>query len=967
MQNLLIVLTLLITAALQLTAQRSFTVAPNDVTNTRLYVLDNGLRVYVSPLRDQPRIHALLHVRVGSKNDPADATGLSHYLEHMLFKGTDSLGTLDYPQEQALVNAIEGLFEVYRTTADSASRAALYRSIDSLSALAARFAVPNEYDRLMAAIGVTGSNAFTTEDATVYIGDVPSNRLLPFLEVETERFRKPVLRLFHTELEAVYEEKNISLDSDSDLAYDTLMRAVFPKHPYGTQSTLGTIDHLKNPSMVAIRRHFDTYYVPNNMALILVGDVDYDSAVAMVEATLGRLPQGTPPPHAAPSALVELNNRPVIEKTVVGPEAESVTIAFQLPPARFRDIPALIMTDALLANSVTGLIDINLKQTQRVLDASAYINLMTDHSVHVLEGKPAPGQTLEEVRDLLLEQIDLLRNGPIDTDNMQAIVRNRRKQELQSNTSRYGRAYSILQPHLIGVPWPRYVNLTNELATLNEAQIRDVVDRYYDSNYVVVFKRTGPRVVDQSITKPVITPLELAADTSSVFARRILSVPAQPIAPVFSDWSNDFEKGALNTGANYVLARKPGDSLVRIGFSIPLGYRHERALRHAFAYAQYVGTEQRTAADLARARYGVALDVQASAGANETWIELSCLRSTLDEALTIVAEQFGQCVVDTAAWSRYVDNVVQERSDARNNPDQLFGALRLYSRYGADSPSLTDVSSDELRALDPNALIRSVRSIFSTKHTVYAFGDVSADDLRRSTAALYTGVAFRAAPKQRPLQPRMVKEQEVLVLNHDMVQAQVGMTGVVADNMTQTDEAHVALVNAYLDGGMGSIIFQRLREAKALAYSASGSISGLSDSAGVRHVGAFIGTQADKLIEAIDGMRDIFSVFPSVPSTFESSKANVVSEFETERVVGWDALMTYKWMRKLGYSENTAPARYRAAKSTTFNDMRNAYNRFVRGRLRTVYVIGNASKLDTSALRKYGAVRMITADDVLPK
>jgi predicted Zn-dependent peptidase len=967
MQNLFLLLALLTSAALQLTAQRSFTVAPNDGTNTRLFVLDNGLRVYISPLRDQPRVHTLLHVRVGSKNDPADATGLSHYLEHMLFKGTDSLGTIDYRQERVLVDTIEQLFEIYRETTDSTQRAALYHSIDSLSTLAAQFAVPNEYDRVMAALGVTGSNAFTTEDATVYIGDVPSNRLPMFLEVEAERFRNPVLRLFHTELEAVYEEKNMSLDSDSDLAYDTLMRSVFPKHPYGTQSTLGTIEHLKNPSMVAIRRHFDTYYIPNNMALILVGDVDYDSALAMVEATLGRLRAGEPPPHAAPSALVELNNRPIIEKSVVGPEAESVTIAFQLPPARFRDIPALIMADALLSNSVTGLIDINLKQTQRVLDASAYINLMTDHSVHILEGKPSPGQTLEEVRDLLLEQIEILRTGPINVDDMQAIVRNRRKQELQAKTSRHGRAYSILQPHLIGVPWPRYVNLTNELSTINEAQIRDVVDRYYDSNYVVVFKRSGARGIDQSITKPAITPLELGADTSSVFAQRILSIPATPVAPVFSDWSKDFEQGALNRGANYVLARKPGDSLVRLGFSIPVGYRHERALRHAFAYAQFVGTEQRSAAELARARYGVALDVQTSVSANETWIELSCLRSTLDEALTIVAEQFGQCVVDTAAWSRYVENVVQERSDARNNPDQLFAALRAYARFGDDSPARTDLTSDELRALDPNSLVAYVRSIFSTKHTVYAYGDVRVEDILRSTARLYTGVAFRSAPLRRPLRPRMIKEQEVLVLNHDMVQAQVGMTGVVADRMTLADEGQVALVNAYLNGGMGSIIFQRLREAKALAYSASGNISGQMDSAAVRFVGAFIGTQADKLIDAIDGMREIFSVFPAVPSAFESGKANVVSEYETERIVGWDALITYKWLRLLGHGENTAPTLYSAAKATTFDTMRKAYERYVRGRLRSMFIVGSIDKLDMAALRKYGAVRTITADDVLPR
>ena len=204
-----------------------------DPLNTRIYTLDNGLKVYMSVNKEAPRIQTYIAVKVGGKNDPAETTGLAHYFEHLMFKGTQQFGTSDYAAEKPMLDEIENLFEVYRKTADEAERAAIYRRIDSISYEASKIAIPNEYDKLMSAIGANGTNAFTSQDMTVYVEDIPSNQIDNWAKIQADRFKNPVIRGFHTELETIYEEKNMSLTQDSRKVWEAMDAALFPNHPYG--------------------------------------------------------------------------------------------------------------------------------------------------------------------------------------------------------------------------------------------------------------------------------------------------------------------------------------------------------------------------------------------------------------------------------------------------------------------------------------------------------------------------------------------------------------------------------------------------------------------------------------------------------------------------------------------------------------------------------------------------------------
>ena len=228
---------------------------PGDPLQTQMYTLPNGLKLFMSVNKDQPRIQTYIAVRVGGKNDPAETTGLAHYFEHLMFKGTEQFGTSDYAAEKPMLDRIEALFETYRRTTDSTERARIYREIDSVSYEASKIAIPNEYDKLMSAIGANGTNAYTSYDVTCYVEDIPSNQIDNWARIQADRFEHPILRGFHTELETIYEEKNMSLTKDSRKVYEKLLSTLYPSHPYGSQTVLGTQENLKNPSITNVKNY----------------------------------------------------------------------------------------------------------------------------------------------------------------------------------------------------------------------------------------------------------------------------------------------------------------------------------------------------------------------------------------------------------------------------------------------------------------------------------------------------------------------------------------------------------------------------------------------------------------------------------------------------------------------------------------------------------------------------------------
>lgn len=365
----------------------------NDPTKARFYTLKNGLTVILSENAKEPSIQFRMAVRAGSNTDPRNATGLAHYLEHLLFKGTDRFGTMDYSKEKPYLDKIETLYEKYHATTDPVKRKEIYAEIDKTSGQASNYSIANEYDKMMKSIGGQITNAHTWYEETVYEEDFPSNATDKFLALQAERFRAPVFRIFHTELEAVYEEKNRGLDNDAWKVSEKMNLLLYPTHNYGQQTTIGTIEHLKNPSLVEIRKFYNKYYVPNNMAIVLSGDFKADDMIKKVDADFSYM-QPKPLVMYAPAPEKPLTK--IQQADINGPSAESVRIGYRGFSENTRQSNLLDLISSILSNGKAGLIDINLNQKQKVLNAGAGYNQMKDYGTFLLVAQPKQGQTLEE-------------------------------------------------------------------------------------------------------------------------------------------------------------------------------------------------------------------------------------------------------------------------------------------------------------------------------------------------------------------------------------------------------------------------------------------------------------------------------------------------------------------------------------------------------------------------------------------
>ncbi len=452
-------------------SQYTYESIPGDPLKARIYTLQNGLKVYLSVYKDEPRFQSMIGVKAGSKTDPSDATGLAHYLEHMLFKGTDKFGTIDYSKEKPLLDTINNLYDTYGQTIDSMQRLSIYHRIDSVSNEASKYAIASEFDKMMNTLGVSGTNAFTSVEQTVYINDVPANQLNNFIAIEAERFRNPVMRIFHTELETVYEEKNRGMDNDNRKVQEALFAGLWQHHPYGTQTTIGTVEHLKNPSLKKIREYLETYYVPNNMVISLSGDINPDEAIKIIDEHFGKM-KSKPVPEFKSPAEDPLNN-PVI-KEVLGPDAESVTLGFRFKGADSQEAELITIVDMILSNGQAGLLDLNLNQAQKVLSSGSYTMILKDYSAHVLSGRPREGQSLEQVRDSLLAQINLIKLGNFPDWILEAIINNLKLQQAREYESNRGRASEMLNTEILGLNYKDVINRINRLSKITKKQVIDI-------------------------------------------------------------------------------------------------------------------------------------------------------------------------------------------------------------------------------------------------------------------------------------------------------------------------------------------------------------------------------------------------------------------------------------------------------------------------------------------------------------
>ena len=940
----------------------TYTTVTNDPLKARIYTLKNGLKVYLSVYKNEPRIQTYIAVKAGSKNDPVTAQGLAHYLEHILFKGTSKMGTQNWKEEKIQIEKIEKLYEVYRATKDTAARSRIYHAIDSISNKAASYAIANEYDKALSAIGASGTNAYTWVEQTVYVNEIPSNNLEKWAIVESNRFKEVVPRLFHTELEAVYEEKNRSLDNDNSKTWEALFEGLFRKHKYGTQTTIGTVEHLKNPSITEIKKYFDTYYAPNNIAICLSGDLNPDETIRMIDRYFGSwkskpIPTFTPP-------VEDPITKPLF-KNIVGPTAEKLTLAYRFAGVKSSESLTMELVSQILSNSQAGLIDLNLNQSQKLLGGSAYPLRMKDYSALFLSGSPREGQTLDEVRQLLLSQIDSLKQGKFDNYLIQAIINDRKKDEMKSFEKNSSRADAFVSAFVLDMPWKEYISELDKQSYISKQQVMDFAKKYLNENYLAVYKKTGTDSTVKKIIKPSITAVSVNRDSSSVFYKDLMKEPSGIIKPVFLDYKTEIKNFSLASNTPVFYKQNTENGLFELYYLLDLGTDNNVKLSLAVEYLKFLGTNRLSAEELKKEFFKLGCNYVVFASNDKIYVALNGLQENFEKALTLFEELLAAPKPDNKALADLVDGIIKQRANNKLNKGIILQqALANYAKYGPKSPFTNILSNEELKSVKAEELTSLVSTLTTYPHRVLYYGPASTESLTLSLNKLHKSPAqFLTLPAKAPFKEREIDSTQIFWIDYDMVQAEM----LFISKSAIYDKAlmpEITLFNEYFGGSMGSIVFQEIRESKALAYSVRSRYSQASEKDKPNYIVSYIGTQADKLPEAMDAMEELLNTMPKSPASFDQAKDAILKSMETERITKADVLMSFEAAKKLGIDYDIRKDIYEKLPALTLDNVYSFHQNFLSKKPQAIALIASKSKVDMKALAKYGKVKELTLKEV---
>ncbi len=954
----------LLALGLPITAKEyTYQAVEGDLMNTRIYTLDNGLKVYLSVNDETPRIQTYIAVRTGSRNDPPETTGLAHYLEHLMFKGTEQFGTSNATEETPLLDAIEQHFEVYRTLKDSLARRTYYHEIDSISQLAARYFIPNEYDKLMSSIGAEGTNAYTSNDVTCYVENIPANEVDNWARIQADRFQNMVIRGFHTELEAVYEEYNMGLASDTNKLFDALMALLFPNHPYGTQTTIGTQEHLKNPSIVNIKNYFKQYYVPNNVAICMAGDFDPDQVIAVIDKYFGTW---EPNPNLSQPQYAPIPERTTPkDTTVVGQEAERLYMAWKFDKAASFQTDTLDVIADMLSNGKAGLMDLDLDQQMKWLGGGAFTLPFAEYSGFVIAGFPKEGQSLDDVKTLLLEEIDKLKKGDFNEDLLKAVINNKKLAYYTTLESNEGRADIFVNAFINRQEWSDVANRMDRISKITKQQIVDFANRHFRNNYVTVYKRIGNDTSIKKIDKPQITAIPTNRDMQSTFVTEIINSKTTPIQPRFVNFDKDLTQGTTQNGLPVLYVKNTENGRFSLNYYFDFGEESDKWLPYAADYFEYLGTDQMSAEELKQKFYELACDFDINVGTKSSSIALRGLSENMLQAMALMENFIAHAKADAEAYAQYIALETKFRNDNKLSQESNFNALRAYGTYGPYNQVRNIPSSQELKEMNPQMLVDKIKAFGGYKHTVLYYGPMELNELIASVDSNHPiATSLADAPTGKPYTLQPTPKNEVFIAPYDA--KNIYMIQYHNENRAwdATRQPVIDLFNEYFGGGMNTVVFQELREARGLAYSAGANYATPAYKGMPEYAMTFIISQNDKMTDCIRTFNEIIDTMPQSDKAFELAKQALLKRLATARTTKMGIINAYLNAKRKGIDYDINEKVYNAVTSLTLDDIARFEKEAMANKPYRYLILGNEKELDMKALEKIGPVKRLSTEEI---
>jgi len=928
------------------------------------YKLDNGLTVILYQDVEATDVFGSVTVKAGSYHEPERSTGLAHYLEHVLFKGTEELGTTNWEAEKEYYAQIIDLFEEMRSADDSDTKKELSKKINELSIEAGKYTINNEFSNLVQSIGGTGLNAGTGYDQTSYYNSFPSYQIERWLELYSGRFKNPVFRGFQAELENVYEEKNMYADNPYSAVGEKLNQEIYGEnHPYG-RSIIGYSEHLKNPSLKDVIDFYNTQYVPDNMALVLSGDINIAAVKPLIENTFGAWESKETPKVKA-----------FVQKEFDGKEKVNVKMtpypqgiwAYKGLQAGHEDEIALDLLCKVLSNyNQTGILD------KYVLDGDVqYISVATDtrkyggsiniSAVPTFDMDIYKFTSIGIINKIVEREIKKLVNGNLDEWLINSVKID------QINNFKL----AIESPRSVGLICSRaFVNEESIEETLEYAEkvksvtkdeIIRVANKYLTENYLVFYSTEGTPPKGEHIKKPKLEPIEPAVGQTSTFANKLKAIPLNNIKSTYVDFENDIHTSLLAPGVKLFYAPNKANDVFSMTIKFGAGSREIPAIglasslmNSAGIMAQYDAHEVKKEFSRIGCTYSFGSDV------NYTYVTLEGNEDNLEDACRLLSKLYIIPELDEKQMNRLLGGTIGSRSVEKKNKDSQVSALRNYLLYGDNSPSLNRLSSEEIKEYTLSSLAAEFTKATQYESSVHFVGNTSFEELVKrltSSLAFPSNLMPSASPDNIPFTEHADKSI-FFVHNKDAAQSDVYIY-IKSGEYTLDKEPYIDAFNQYFSGGFNGIVAQELRELRSFAYTANASYVSLPKGNKPTALIGYIGTQSDNTINAVREFLKLINDMPKKPERIDNIKNYLIQESGSGKPSFRYVSQNIETWKKKGYSDDPSKVKTDIYEELTFDDIVKFYAENVKDMPISIAIVGNKNEIDVKALSEFGKVKNV--------
>ncbi|MBS4012280.1 MAG: insulinase family protein [Bacteroidetes bacterium] len=938
-----------------------------DFLKVQKFVLENGFTVFINEDPTQTEVMGGVIIKAGGKNDPADHTGIAHYLEHMLFKGTTQMGTIDFEQENVFLKKIYELYEQLGQTTNEEERKAIQKEINENSLKAGEFAILNEMDNLLRSIGSDKINAFTSEEVTFYFNSFPANQFEPWAEIYSHRFIAPVFRAFQAELEVVYEEKNMYNDNFGTALLEMFNSNFYKNHPYGQQTILGSIEHLKNPSLNKMYDFYNTYYVANNMALVISGDIKAENIMPIVEKKFGQLRSGVVPEFPLyPEA--EFNGRELINARLT--PVKVGLIGFRNLTATDPDRPAMEVAMGLLSNSSsTGLLD-KLTLDGKLMAAMSFpLMANNDYGQTIILYVPKIiGQSLKKAEKIVLDEVYKIGKGQFEDDLFQGVKNSKIKDYYSQIEDSYSRGVYIALAFSQGIDPNDAFRYNEEIQKVTREDVIRVANKYFGPNYLVLHSKMGfPK--KEKLDKPGYDPIQSLQGEKSVFAKSFEEIQAGEPVFRFVDLNNDFKTYQINNHTTVYYNENPLNKIFSVHMRFFVGEEEMPSLKYSSQMMNMAGTSKMNMSEIKEKLQLLGCTYSISSDENYVNINISGLEDYMQESVMLILDLLNDPIIEQSRIKVLHNQESAGRKLENADPSGVGSALLEFVRKGEKSDYIDRLSLKEIKKLKASDLTNNFKAVYDYPLDIHVTASKEYANRVQPLFASFGNLAQNPKPAKSPHKPKMIKYEENTVYFVDKKNALQSQIFIIANGEEYSPEQEylIEVFNEYFGGGFSGLVMQEIREYRSMAYSA-GAYYNIPLKKGFNSdLIGFIGTQSDKTIDAINIYLGLLKDMPQKTERMDILKQSMVQSVLTSRPNFRRISASSKLWKLRGFEDDPNKIKLSQYESMTFEDLYGFYERTFKNKPYVVCVVGDAKSIDVESLKSFGKFVELKEKDIFSK